>query len=616
MAYKERIPQEAYEQIVARDKARAQAMIDMLFESHKTDPRVRFMNIRPMVTIKGMFEESAAQWPDRPAFWEKPTHKEPYQMITYKEALARVNALGTALLARGLAGAHISVIGDNSYHWATAYLAVVCGTGVVVPLDKELPQDEIEQLLINGDVEAVFYDRKFAPMMAEIREKGTTGVRLFIQNQRNTAPGDLKEFEVSADALVAEGEALLAEGNRDFLDAQIDAERLGILLFTAGTTGFAKGVMLNHRNICAEMMIPTVVIGIVPTDVFFSVLPVHHTYEGTCGFLIPLAQGASIAYCEGLRYIVDNLGEAHPTIFLGVPLIFENLHKKVWQNAEKGGKADTLRRVIKINNVTKKIHIDLGKVFFKQIHALFGGQMRLLICGGAAIDPAVVDGMKAFGVNTVQGYGLTECSPIAALNPIFGGNSASAGYLVPGFDAKIVEADPETGIGEICLAGEHVMMGYYKNDEATREVMEGEWFHTGDYGYIKDRFVFITGRKKNVIITKNGKNVYPEELEYLLARHEIVGELMVFEADSGRTDDTIIAATIIPNDEEAQRVLGENASDEAIGKLLWDAVNAVNEGQPMFKKIRKVYLRKKPFDVTTKKTIRRFVAENREGTEV
>lgn len=616
MAYKERIPQDEYERIVARDKARAQAMIDMLFESHKTDPRVKFMNIRPMVTIKGMFEESAAQWPDRPAFWEKPSHKEPYQMITYNEALARVNALGTALLARGLAGAHISVIGDNSYHWATAYLAIVCGAGVVVPLDKELPQDEIEQLLVNGDVEAVFYDRKFAPMMEQIREHGKTGVRFFINNQRNTEADSLKGFEVSSNALATEGEALLTAGNREFLDAQIDAERLGILLFTAGTTGFAKGVMLNHRNICTEMMIPTVVIGIVPEDVFFSVLPVHHTYEATCGFLIPLAQGSSIAYCEGLRYIVDNLSEAHPTVFLGVPLIFENLYKKVWQNAEKGGKADTLRRVIKINNVTKKVHIDLGGLFFKQIRELFGGKMRLLICGGAAIDPAVVDGIKAFGVNTVQGYGLTECAPIAALNPIFGGNSASAGYLVPGFDAKIVDADPETGIGEICLAGQHVMMGYYKDEEATGEVMEGEWFHTGDYGYLKDRFVFITGRKKNVIITKNGKNVYPEELEYLLSRHGIIGELMVFEVESGRSDDTIIAATIIPDEEEVVRVLGENADSEAVGKLLWDAVNAVNEGQPMFKKIRKVYLRSEPFDVTTKKTIRRFVAENRSGTEV
>ncbi|MDR1815564.1 MAG: AMP-binding protein [Clostridiales Family XIII bacterium] len=618
MSYKERIPDEEYARIVARDEAWAQATVDMLFAAEKTDPRVKFMNIRPMVTIKRMFEDSAREWPDRPAFWEKPTHKEPYRMIPYTEALARVNALGTALHARGMAGAHIAVIGDNSYAWATAYLAIA-GTGVVVPLDKELPKSEIEQLLEIGDVEAIFYHKKLAPMMAEIREGGGSGIKLWVNNGDRVggAVDGLLDFEVSADALIAEGEALLAEGNRDYLDAQIDAERLGVLLFTAGTTGIAKGVMLSHKNICAEMMIPTVVIGIVPTDKFFSVLPIHHTYEGTCGFLIPLAQGGSVAYCEGLRYIVDNLAEAHPTIFLGVPLLFENLYKKIWQNIEKQGKTKLVRSVMKLNRATRKIGLDLGNIFFKQIRALFGGEMRLLICGGAAIDPAVVEGIKDFGINTVQGYGLTECSPIAALNPIFGGNSASAGYLVPGFDARVIDADPETGIGEILLKGDHVMMGYYKNEEATAEAIEDGWFHTGDYGYVdKDRFVFITGRKKNVIITKNGKNVYPEELEYLLARHEIFGELMVWEASGAKDDDTIIAVTVIPSQEYVEAQLGADATDEAVGKLLWEAVDAVNEGQPIFKKIRKVYLRKEPFDITTKKTIRRFNPENKAGVEV
>ncbi|MDR1796869.1 MAG: AMP-binding protein [Clostridiales Family XIII bacterium] len=619
MSYKELIPEGEYREIVARDEARAQAMIDLLFAAEKTDPRVKFMNIRPMVTIKRMFEESAALWPDRPAFWEKPSRKEPYRMIPYTEALARVNALGTGLHGRGMRGAHIAVMGDNSYAWATAYLAIVGGTGVVVPLDKELPKAEIEQLLEIGDVEAIFYHKKYAPMMEEIRAGGKTKLSLFVNNGDRVGgvTDDLRDFEVSADTIVAEGQKLLDEGNRDFLDAQIDAERLGILLFTAGTTGFAKGVMLSHKNICAEMMIPTVVIGIVPTDVFFSVLPIHHTYEGTCGFLIPLAQGASIAYCEGLRHIVENLSEAHPTIFLGVPLLFENLYKKIWQNIEKQGKTKLVQSVMKVNHGTRKIGLDLGNIFFKQIRALFGGQMRLLICGGAAIDPAVVDGIKEFGINTVQGYGLTECSPIAALNPIFGGNSASAGYLVPGFDAKITEADPETGIGEICLKGEHVMMGYYKNEEATSEVMEDGWFHTGDYGYVdKDRFVFITGRKKNVIITKNGKNVYPEELEYLLARHGIIGELMVWEASSAKDDDTIIAVTVVPDAEYVEANLGAGATDEALGKALWEAVDAVNAEQPIFKKIRKVYLRKEPFDITTKKTIRRFNQDNRAGIEV
>jgi len=418
-------------------------------------------------------------------------------------------------------------------------------------------------------------------------------------------------------ALIDEGEKLLAEGNRDFLDAQIDAERLGILLFTSGTTGFAKGVMLSHKNICAEMMIPTLVTGIVPTDVFFSVLPLHHTFECTSGFLIPFAQGASIAYCEGLRYILDNIKEAKPTLFLAVPLLFENIYAKIWQNVRKQGKEKLLKKVIKINRVTKKIGIDLGKVFFKPIHETLGGNMRHFIAGGAAINPEVVDGFIDFGYCMVQGYGLTETSPICALNPIRGGKSASAGYLVPGFSAKTSEPDPETGIGEICVKGDFVMLGYYNNPEATAEVMEDGWFHTGDYGYVDDEgFVFITGRKKNVIITKNGKNVYPEELEHLLGISPVFGETMAFEAESGIGDDTIIAVITIPNQEEITERLGADASDEAIGKLLWEEVDKVNADLPIFKKIRKVYLRKEPFEATTSKKIKRFVPENKQGIEV
>jgi long-chain acyl-CoA synthetase len=334
--------------------------------------------------------------------------------------------------------------------------------------------------------------------------------------------------------------------------------------------------------------------------------------------LIPLAQGASIAYCEGLRYILDNVKEAKPTLFLAVPLLFENIYSKIWKNAQKSGKDKLLRRIIKINRVTKKIGIDLGKVFFKQIKETLGGNMRHFIAGGAGINPEVVDGFKDLGFNLVQGYGLTETSPICALNPIYGGKSASAGYLMPGFEAKIVDADPETGIGEICIGGPIVMLGYYQNQESTDAVMEdGVWFHTGDYGYIdSENFIYVTGRKKNVIITKNGKNVYPEELEFLLGCSPVFGELMVFEHVSGVGDDTIIAVITIPNDEEITERLGEGASDEAIGKLLWEEVDKINAGQPIFKKVRKVYLRKEPFDATTSKKIKRFVQENKVGIEV
>ena len=615
MSYKEMIPAEEYAKIVARDEAWAQNFYEYLMSWEGKNKFVKYMNIRPMVNIKRMFEESTALFGEKAAFHEKPSHKEPYHIYTYNDAMARINSVGTALHARGYRGAKISVIGDNSYAWATAYLAVVCGTGVVVPLDKELPIEDIETLLVTAEVEAIFYPAKFTKMFEEIRARGKTKLTLYIRNEEKAE--ELKDYEVAVHTLIGEGEKQLADGNRDYLDAQIDAELMGILLFTSGTTGFSKGVMLSHKNICAEMMIPTIVTGIIPSDVFFSVLPLHHSFEATSGFLIPLAQGSSIAYCEGLRYILDNLKEAKPTLFLAVPLLFENIYNKIWTNAKKSGKDKLLRRVIKINRVTKKVGIDIGKIFFKQIRELLGGNMRHFIAGGAAINPEVVDGFKDFGLNLVQGYGLTETSPICALNPIYGGKSAAAGYLGPGFKAKIVDADPETGVGEICIGGDIVMLGYYQNQEATDAVMEGEWFHTGDYGYIdSEDFIYVTGRKKNVIITKNGKNVYPEELEFKLSLSPVFDELMVFEVESGLSDDTIIAVIAIPNQEEITERLGADASDEAIGKLLWEEVDKANADQPIFKKIRKVYLRKEPFEATTSKKIKRFVPENKQGIEM
>ncbi|MDR0875806.1 MAG: AMP-binding protein [Clostridiales Family XIII bacterium] len=615
MSYRELIPAEEYAAIVARDEAWAQGMYDYLMDMHTKDKFTRFMNIRPQVNLKRMLEDSTALYGERPAFHEKPSHKEPYQVFTYNDTLTRVNRIGTALHARGFRGARLSVIGENSYAWITAYFGIVCGTGVVVPLDKELSTSEIEQLLIIAEVEAIFYSQKFAPVFEEIRQNGKTKLTLFVNNDAH--PEELKDYEVPVADLIAEGEKLLAEGNRDFLDAQIDAERMGILLFTSGTTGFAKGVMLSHKNICTELMIPTTVIGIVPEDKFFSFLPLHHTYESTCGHLVPLAQGASIAYCEGLRYILDNIKEAKPSVFLAVPLLFENFYGKIWQNARKGGKEKLLKRVIKINRVTKKIGINIGNIFFKQIRETFGGNMRLFIAGGAAINPEIIDGFKEFGVNMVQGYGLTECSPICALNPIRGGKSEGAGYLVPGFDARTEDADPETGIGEILIKGDMVMMGYYNNEEATAEAIQDGWYHTGDYGYVDpERFVHITGRKKSVIITKNGKNVFPEELEYLLSISPVFGELMVFEVEAGLSNDTIIAVVAIPNTEELTERLGEGYTAEQAAKLIWEEVDRVNTDLPIFKKIRKVYLREEPFEATTSKKIKRFVAANKEGVEI
>jgi len=572
------------------------------------DKYILYRDIRPIIDLKQMLESSTEMYGDNVAFHVKDKVGEPYRGITYKQAKADVDALGTALISMGLKDKSISIIGDNRYEWAISYLAVVCGTGVVVPLDKELGASELEQLIKEADVECIIYTKKYEKIFQDIRDRGETKLRFLVSMDAEISDEKILSLREITEA----GKVLIENGNRDFLDAQIERDAMSIILFTSGTTGIAKGVMLSHGNIVEDLMASPTLLEVTPNDVFFSVLPIHHTYECTCGFLMPLYRGASIAYCEGLKYIVKNLSEARPTIFLGVPLIVESLYKKIWQNAKKSGKAETLKKIIGINKVTKKIGIDLAPIFFKQIHALFGGRMKVIICGGAAIDPEVLQGIRDFGINAVQGYGLTECAPICALNPDKYPKNDAAGYPPPGFDLKIHEPNPETGIGEICATGGNIMLGYYKNPEASAAVLKDGWFHTGDLGYLdEDRFVHITGRIKNVIITKNGKNVYPEEIENYIGKIPYVDECMVWGKDSDETGETLIFASIRADYEEVKDALGEIYSDEEVAALIWKEIDALNMQLPFFKRIKKIDIRKEEFEKTTGKKIKRFVDSNK-----
>ena len=373
--------------------------------------------------------------------------------------------------------------------------------------------------------------------------------------------------------------------------------------------------MLSHRNICEDLMSAPTILNVNTWDIFFSVLPVHHTYECTCGFLMPLYKGASIAYCEGLKYIVKNLAEVQPTMILAVPLIFESLYNNIMKNVRKQGKEGLVRKVLALNKVTKKVGLDLNKLLLKDILKVFGGRMRVLISGGAAIDPAILQFFNDLGFISVQGYGLTECAPMAALNPDrhkYMRNS-SVGHLLPGMEVKIEDKN-EDGIGEICVKGPNVMLGYYNMPEETAKVIKDGWFHTGDLGYVDDEdFIYITGRKKNVIITANGKNVFPEELEYYLGRSTMVSESMVWAQEDESGQDTVIVATIKPDMEEVEAAIGKDAAGDAdqVEKLLWTEVDKINENLPFFKKIKKITVRREEFEKTTGKKIKRFVESNK-----
>lgn len=597
---------DAYRELKEKDMAYAISRTNELNTSK--DPRVLYKDSRPIMDMKHMIETSAELFPDNTAFMYKEEKGGPYVSITYKEVLKKVNGLGTALIAHGMKDKKIAVIGENGYQWGVSYLAAVCGVGVVVPLDKELAVSEMKHLVAEAEVACVLCDDKFEEIFLKMKESEGSTIELLVnlQNKEN------REKAFSFDQLVAEGIKLIEEGNREFLDAQILRDEMSIILFTSGTTGVSKGVMLSHGNIAEELMTAPTLLEVRPDDVFFSILPMHHTYECTCGFLLPLYKGSAIAYCEGLKYIVKNLSEARPTMLLAVPLILESLYKKIWQNAKKSGKDKTLRKLIALNRKTKKIGLDLGPIFLKKITELFGGRMRIIICGGAAINPEILQGINDFGIVALQGYGLTECAPICALNPDKYFKNNSLGYIPPGFQAKILNPDPETGIGEIWVKGGNVMLGYYKMPEESAKVLVDGWLHTGDLGFIdKDNYIYLTGRSKNVIITKNGKNVYPEEIEYHLSNIPYVKESMVWGKDSEESDEVLIFASVFPDEEEVAAVLGEAPEASAVEKLIWDEVDKINAEMPFYKRIKKMTLRTAEFEKTTGKKIIRHSQANR-----
>ena len=598
-----------YKELKAKEMERAQAVVEKLNTSK--DPLVVYRTSRPITDLKHMLNTSVELYGDNVAFRQRFEKDKPFREITYKEALKDINGLGTALIAHGLKNKRIAVIGENCYQWATSYLAAVCGTGIVVPLDKELSSEELKQLVIEAEVSAVLFTKKYEKMFREMKASADTGIEVLVNLN---APSE-NNGVLSWEELIAEGKKLIAGGDRSFIDAEIYADEMSVLLFTSGTTGIAKGVMLSHRNICEDLMSAPTILNVNTWDIFFSVLPVHHTYECTCGFLMPLYKGASIAYCEGLKYIVKNLAEVQPTMLLAVPLIFENLYNNIMKNVRKQGKEKLVRKVLSVNKVTKKVGIDLNKLLLKDILKVFGGRMRVLISGGAAIDPAILEFFNDLGFISVQGYGLTECAPMAALNPDGRKTmrNSSVGHLLPGMEVKIEDKNEE-GIGEICLKGANIMMGYYNMPEETAKVIQDGWFHTGDLGYVdEDDFIYITGRKKNVIITANGKNVFPEELEYYLGRSAFVSESMVWAQEDSSGQDTVIVATIKPDMEEVEGAIGKEASEDPaqVEKLLWAEVDKINESLPLFKKIKKITVRREEFEKTTGKKIKRFVESNK-----
>lgn len=566
--------------------------------------------LRPVVNLKHMLETSAELFSDNVAFWYKFNKGEEFTPITYRETLEDVNALGTALLSRGLGDKKVGVIGENSYYWAMSYLAVACGVGVVVPLDKELSAAELEQLVEQSGISCVIMSPKYRDTFKEMLDNEVGNLEFLVDMKADLSTDRIYALK----ELKAEGQSLLTLGDRSYLDREINPDKLGVLLFTSGTAGVSKGVMLSQKNLCAEIMLDPLLIKYTQDDVFFSVLPLHHTYECTCGFLVSIYRGSAIGYCEGLKYIQKNLQELKPTIFCGVPLIFENLYNAIMKTVKKQGKEAMLQRVLKANRLTDKVGLNLSKVLLSKVRNVFGGRMRLLVSGGAPVRPEIMRFFNDLGFIMIQGYGLTECAPLAAAIPTEKKyyNFDSVGRLLDQMEVKIIDKDQE-GVGEICLKGPNVMMGYYNNPEETEKSLKDGWFHTGDLGYVdRHKYIYITGRKKNVIITANGKNVYPEELENYLDESLFISESMVWAKDDERGNDKTIVATVRPDMEEIRNYLGEGADDpDTIMELIQSEVDRINAPQPLFKKIGKVIIKTDDFDKTTTHKIKRHTESNK-----
>ena len=565
--------------------------------------KLKLYKMDHITDIKDMLTKSLAQFGDRTLFMVKDSHNQPYREITYTQFGDDVHGLGTALVARGYQGKRVAVLGENCYGWTVGYMATVTGVGIIVPIDKELPAEEISNMIKRADVSVVVFSDKYFDKIKSIKDK-CPSVSLFVNMGSKQDP----DFATSLlNDLIAEGNELLAQGNMDYMNAKIDPYVMSILLFTSGTTSEAKAVMLSHHNIVTNLMAMGSMVD-VKGGRCLSVLPLHHTYECTCGFLYSVYGGCTVAFCEGLRYVQQNMSEAKVTYILTVPLLVETMYNKIWANIDKNGLRKQVEALIKMNNASRKVGIDLSRTLFKKIHAAFGGELGLFIVGAAPMNPEVSKGLYDLGIRVRQGYGLTECAPIIALGADTYYKDEAVGYPMPGVDIEIFNPNEE-GSGEIIAKGENVMLGYYENQEATDAVIIDGWFHTGDVGHKdKDGFVYITGRCKNMILTKNGKNVYPEEIEPMISELDTVKECVIFEEklDDG---DARIACMVYPDVDVIKTKYGiDEPTKEQMEKVIFDEIKEnVNTKLVSYKAIRNVIVRETEFVKTTTLKIKRHM---------
>ena len=546
--------------------------------------------------IKEIIYNSAKKYKDHIAFTIKHQNGKEveYENKTYPDVLNDINTLGKALYDLGAKGKRVAIIGKNRYEWVIAHLANLLGGIVSVPLDKDLQTEELESSLIRSKADYIVFDSKLTEKMQEIRNNNKTNLKEFICM-------DKKEGFLSIAELLEKGKKI---ENDEYVKNEIDNDAMGILLFTSGTTSKSKAVMLSQKNIASNIYAMQICEDIRDTDTNIAFLPFHHIFGSTC-MVMMIASGVKTVFPDGLRYIKKNLNEYKVTIFVGVPILVEAIYKTIMKEIEKQGKTKLIKAVIKFSNALLKIHIDLRRKLFKQVINALGGELRFVISGGAPADAKISKGFNELGIKTVQGYGLTETSPVIAAEDDNHMKNGSIGIPMCNVELEVVNKDEE-GIGEIRVKGPNVMLGYYEMPEETAKVLKDGWFYTGDLGYVDNEgYIYITGRSKSLIVLKNGKKVFPEELETIINRLELVSESMVFGLPDKQDKNDVKLSVKIVYDKEIVKEKYPEKTEEEVYQIIWQQVKEINKGFPRYKHIQNMILTDKELIKTSTKKVKR-----------
>ena len=511
--------------------------------------------------------------------------------ITYKKFVEDIRALGTAILNLGVE--KIAIIGNNRYEWCVSYMATTTSGKVIVPLDKALTEGEIIKLIKRSGAQAVIFDEKYQDAI----EKCDLEYKICFDEL-------IKDGIVRYRDLLGQGYDLLKRGVDTYDKVTINNDEMSVLLFTSGTTNEPKGVKLSQYNLCAQISVLWKHQPIYQDDTLLSFLPIHHTFESTITFLYGTYCGATIAFCEGLKYIAQNLKDYKVTVFVAVPLVLETMYKKIQKGIADSGKKDAVDKLKKVSNTLLKMHIDVRKKLFKPVLKQFDEYLRVVLYGAAPMDKDTILGYNELGIELTQGYGLTESSPVIATETEKLKRPGSIGIPLPNVKVKIKDPNEE-GIGELLAQGPNIMLGYYENEEATKKAIDNEgWLHTGDFAYIdKDGFIFITGRQSDILVLRNGKNIYPQELEFLINKLPYVEESMVYSRNKTKTD-TLLCAKIVYDKEKLQNKFGKQKDYQ---ELVWKDIKELNKELPSYKHIKEVFLTDIPLEKTTTQKVKRYV---------